>query len=102
MTVMRIYHSNVKPTNFENTFQMSEINEAKYGHEFDGDVAAYVLQNIDFEEYGLKLCVDDNLGDIQQNFGPYEPKNICVLRRVIDDMPDEVWFAAEAIDESDE
>lgn len=73
--------------------QMNEINEAEYGTQFDGDVAAYIEQNIDIDELGLELCEGDNLGDIQQNFGPYAPENICIIRAASGD-PVEVWFAA--------
>lgn len=76
-----------------NGYQMSEINEAEYGTQFDGDVAAYIEQNIDLDELGLELCEDDNLGDIEQNYGPYDPMAVCVLRKP-DGEPVEVWFAA--------
>lgn len=73
--------------------QMGEIFEAAYSADFGGDVAAYIEQNIDLDEMGLELCEGDNLGDIQQNYGPYDPENICVIRDASGD-PFEVWFAA--------
>lgn len=73
--------------------QMGEINEAAYSADFGGDVAAYIEQNIDLDDQGLELCEGDNLGDIQQNFGPYNPENVCVIRDASGD-PFEVWFAA--------
>lgn len=74
-------------------YQMDEINEAAYSADFGGDVAAYIEQNIELDELGLELCEGDNLGDIQQNFGPYNPENICVIRDASGD-PFEVWFTA--------
>lgn len=74
-------------------YQMGEIFEAAYSADFGGDVAAYIEQNIELDELGLELCEDDNLGDIQQDFGPYDPENICVIRDA-DGSPFEVWFAA--------
>lgn len=73
--------------------QMGEINEAAYSADFGGDVAAYIEQNIELDELGLRLIEGDNLGDIQQNYGPYDPENICVIRDASGD-PFEVWFAA--------
>lgn len=81
-------------------YQMGEINEAEYGTQFDGDVAAYIEQNLDLDELGFELCEDDNLGDIQQNYGPYNPVNICVIRAASGD-PVEVWFAAETEEPED-
>lgn len=81
-------------------YQMGEINEAEYGTQFDGDVAAYIEQNINLDDLGLKLCEGDNLGDIQQNYGPYNPVNICVIRAASGD-PVEVWFAAETEEPED-
>lgn len=73
--------------------QMGEIFEAAYSADFGGDVAAYIEQNIELDELGLELCEGDNLGDIQQNFGQYDPENVCVIRDASGD-PFEVWFAA--------
>ena len=78
--------------------QMGEINEAAYSADFGGDVAAYIEQNIELDDQGMRLIEDDNLGDIQQNFGPYNPENICVIRDANGD-PVEVWFAAETTEE---
>lgn len=73
--------------------QTGEIFETAYSADFGGDVAAYIEQNIELDELGLELSEGDNLGDIQQNFGPYNPENICVIRDASGD-PFEVWFAA--------
>ena len=73
--------------------QMGEIFEAAYSADFGGDVAAYIEQNIDLDDQGLELCEDDNCGDIQQNYGPYDPIAVCILRKP-DGTPVEVWFAA--------
>lgn len=74
-------------------YQMDEINEAAYSADFDGDVAAYIEQNIELDELGLELCEDDTCWDIQQNYGPYDPMAVCVLRKP-DGEPVEVWFSA--------
>ena len=76
--------------------QMGEINKAAYSADFGGDVAAYIEQNIELDELGLQLCEGDNLGDIQQNYGPYNPENICIIRDASGD-PFEVWFAAKVV-----
>lgn len=76
--------------------QMGEIFEAAYSADFGGDVAAYIEQNIDLDDQGLELCEGDTLGDIQQNYGPYDPENVCVIRDASGD-PFEVWFAAKVV-----
>lgn len=80
--------------------QMDEINEAAYSADFGGDVAAYIEQNIELDDQGLELSEGDNCGDIQQNFGPYNPENICAIRTASGD-PVEVWFAAETEEPED-
>ena len=91
-----IYSSAVTPALTEGEYQMSELTACDYSESFAGDVAAYILQNVDLDDLGLILCEDDNRGDIRQNYGPYSPKNICVLRRAADNAPVSVYFAAEA------
>ena len=92
----RTYYASVTPTLTLSEYQMAEIFEAAYSAGFDGDVAAYITQNVDLDGLGLRLIEGDNLGDIIQAFGPHDPVNICVIRRAVDNAPVEVWFAAEA------
>ena len=70
--------------------QMSEINEAEYSAEWNGDVEGYIA-NLDLDE--AITCEPGIPGDIQQNFGPYTPEAIVTLS--LNGEPREVWFAAE-------
>lgn len=94
----KIFYSRVT---FNGTdYQMGEIFEAPYGEQFNGETSVYICQNHDLDSMYLKLCEGDNLGDIQQNYGPYNPVNICVIRAASGD-PVEVWFAAETEEPED-
>lgn len=70
--------------------QMSEINEAEYSAEWNGDVSGYIA-NLDLDE--AIICEPGIPGDIRQNFGPYTPEAIVTLS--LNGEPREVWFAAD-------
>ena len=61
----RIYSSAVTPALTQGEYQMSELTACDYSESFTGDVAAYILQNVDLDDLGLILCEDDNRGDIR-------------------------------------
>ena len=91
---MKIYFAAITSTLTDGEYQMSEIQAAKYGDEFNGDTEAYIKQNCDLSD-DMSISINDIMGDIHQNYGACENiKNICVIRKS-DGTPIEVWWAAE-------
>lgn len=78
----------------DGTYEMCEYSPANHSFSFNGDVAAYIHQNVDFESLGLQLFADNGANiDIMRVDGLKDISNIHTLYE--GPRPVEVWFAAE-------
>lgn len=89
---MKIYCSNVMPTNTDNEYQLVEVNECEYSEEWDGNVVGYIYNLLDGGDY--EIIENPDLGNINHSMmvSDNSPKNIVLLADK-DGTPLEVYWA---------
>lgn len=88
-----IYYAAIN-RNPDGTYAVSaDINEAEYGYEWDGNVAAY-LANLDMEE-GCEVRNYVEGITLYEDFGAHcNPENVTYI--YYDGEPSEIWFSDDA------
>ena len=89
---MKIYCSNVMPTNTNNEYQLIEVNECEYSEEWDGNVVGYIYNLLDDGDY--EIIENPDLGNIRHGvmISNDVPKNIVLLADY-EGTPLEVYWA---------
>ena len=89
---MKIYCSNVMPTNTDNEYQLIEVNECEYSEEWDGNMVGYIYNLLDDGDY--EIIENPDLGNIHHSvmISDDAPKNIVLLADK-DGTPLELYWA---------